>query len=289
MIVVKLSGGLGNQMFQYACGRFLSEIKHTDLQLDVKSFQDKSSNPDLTYRDYQLRIFNIDEKLASEKDVQSFIKPKSFLKKIIFKIRQKSRGKIIATDSNYDLNILDKESDIYLDGYFQNEKYFIGIKDILSKEFSLKDRLNASYSEMQNQISICNSVSIHIRRGDYVNNSVTNNYHGVCGLDYYKKAMSVIAEKVTEPRFFIFSDDVNWVRENLKSQWPLTFVSGGKSFEDLFLMSQCKHNIIANSSFSWWAGWLNKYPEKIVVGPLKWFNDPKINAGFNLPEKWIRV
>jgi hypothetical protein len=98
-----------------------------------------------------------------------------------------------------------------------------------------------------------------------------------------------MAERITEPHFFIFSDDIGWAKENLKSTWPITFVSGGKNFEDLFLMSQCKHNIIANSSFSWWGAWLNKNFEKIVIGPVKWFNAPKINAEFSLPEKWIRL
>jgi hypothetical protein len=289
MVIVKLTGGLGNQMFQYACGRSLSEIRHTKLWLDTMSFHDKSANPDQTLRNYQLDVFNSIGKQTSASDIQSFIKPKSILKKIPFKIRQILNPKIIVTESNYDINIPDNGSDIYLDGYFQNEKYFIDIKDILLTEFSLKEKLNKNYSEIQNQITSCDSVSIHIRRGDYVSNEVTNNYHSICGLDYYEKAISMIAEKATSPHFFIFSDDIQWARENLKSDWPQTFVSGGKSFEDLYLMSQCKHNIIANSSFSWWAGWLNRHSEKIVVGPLKWFNNPKINSEFTLPESWIRV
>jgi hypothetical protein len=289
MVIVKLTGGLGNQMFQYACGRYLNEIKKAELELDLKSLQDKSPRPDFTFRDYQLNVFNIIEKFASEKDVQSFIKPSSFFKKNIFKIRQKIKPAIIITESNYSLKDLKKVSDIYLEGYFQNEKYFKEIQNILIKEFSLKSRLNESYIEIQNQIISCNSVSVHVRRGDYVSNAVTNNYHGICDLDYYEKAISAIAAKISAPHFFIFSDDIGWARENLKSQWSLTFVSGGKNFEDLSLMSQCKHNIIANSSFSWWGGWLNRYSEKIVIGPLKWFNDAEANAGFNLPEKWIRV
>jgi hypothetical protein len=288
MIIVKLTGGLGNQMFQYASGRSLSEKRNTELRLDIKSFR-MSSNQDVTSRSYQLTLFNCIGKLASESDLQSFIKPKSVLKKIIFKARQIFQPKIIVTESNYNSKISKQVQDIYLDGYFQNEKYFIGIKDILLREFSLKEKLNNNYREIQNQIAGCNSVSIHIRRGDYVNNAITNNYHGICGLDYYEKAMSVMEEKISHSHFFIFSDDIDWARENIKSGPPVTFVSGGKSIEDLFLMSQCKNNIIANSSFSWWGGWLNRHPEKIIVGPLKWFNDPKANAEFTLPEKWIRL
>jgi hypothetical protein len=289
MIIAKLKGGLGNQMFQYACGRFLSERKNTLLKLDKSALEDKSYRPDVASRDYQLNVFNCIENFAATEEIQSFKKPTFILDKVFFKIRQQLKPSVIITDENYDLSLIDKAQNIYQEGYFQNEKYFKNIGNILLKEFSIKYPLNDAYVEFQNQIAVCNSVSIHIRRGDYVNNPTTNNYHGVCSLDYYYKAKAVITEKIADPRFFIFSDDIKWARENLKSERPLTFVSGGKNFEDLSLMSQCKHNIIANSSFSWWGGWLNENHEKIVVGPLKWFNDAKLNSEFQLPDKWIRV
>jgi hypothetical protein len=251
--------------------------------------EDKSPRSNFTFRDYELNIFNCIEEFSSDEEVQSFIKPKSFLAKTIFNIRQKFKPTVIITDSYFDPIFLKKASAIYLDGYFQNEKYFNEIRNILTKEFSLKEQLSGHYKEISHRISGCHSVSIHIRRGDYVSNTITNNYHGICDLNYYNRAMSLMAERITEPHFFIFSDDIGWAKENLKSTWPITFVSGGKNFEDLFLMSQCKHNIIANSSFSWWGAWLNKNFEKIVIGPVKWFNAPKINAEFSLPEKWIRL
>jgi hypothetical protein len=289
MVIVKLSGGLGNQMFQYACGRFLSIIKNTELKLDLGYLNDKSHRPGFTVRDYELGAFNFLDNLATEKEVQSFKKPSSFFCKLAFKVKQKIKPRIMVFESKFDLDTLMKASDIYLDGYFQNEKYFKEIKDILLNDFSLKGLLNDRYSEINRQIDACSSVSIHIRRGDYINNAEAHDYHGLCNLDYYEKAISLVSDKVREPHFFVFSDDLDWARKNLKSKYLFTFVDGGENFEDLFLMSQCKHNIIANSSFSWWGSWLNKYPEKVIIAPLKWYNDAKLNSEFKLPEKWVRV
>lgn len=131
---------------------------------------------------------------------------------------------------------------------------------------------------------------MHIRRGDYVANPKIAAYHGVCGMNYYQKAVQIIKEKITNPTFFIFSDDINWAKENFKGD-EYYFVSNKeiKETEDLILMSLCKHNIIANSSFSWWGAWLNKNHEKTVIAPRHWLNIKKDIAGKVLPDSWIKI
>ena len=133
---------------------------------------------------------------------------------------------------------------------------------------------------------------MHIRRGDYVSNPTTNKLHGTCSLEYYHNAVDIIAAKVSNPHFFIFSDDHEWARNNFKIDYPLTFVAhnnAGKNYEDMRLMSLCKHHIIANSSFSWWGAWLGSNPKKIVCAPRGWFKDKSLNTNDIIPSDWSRI
>ena len=137
-----------------------------------------------------------------------------------------------------------------------------------------------------------NSVSIHVRRGDYLTNPVTFQTHGLCDIDYYKKAIDEILDLVDKPHFFIFSDDQSWAKSNIIFGAPTDYVMHNnslKNYEDLRLMSYCRHHIIANSSFSWWGAWLGNNPEKIVIAPKKWFNDPKIDTTDLIPDTWLRL
>ncbi|MFH0972649.1 MAG: alpha-1,2-fucosyltransferase, partial [Patescibacteria group bacterium] len=185
--------------------------------------------------------------------------------------------------------ILKLKDDIFLDGYWQTEKYFKDIEDIIRSEFTLKTEYSNLNPELIAKISSCNSVSMHIRRGDYITNQNTNEFHGICFLDYYKKAINLIAEKFPNPTIFIFSDDLKWCKENIKIKYPIVFVKGNKNYEDLIMMSKCSHNIIANSSFSWWGAWLNNNPNKIVIAPQKWLNNPNINYSDIIPSTWIKI
>ncbi len=151
---------------------------------------------------------------------------------------------------------------------------------------------NGRNKDIGEMIQSFKSVSLHIRRGDYVSNKVTNQVHGVCDLNYYSHAISYIAERISNTHLFVFSDDPEWAKGNLKTEIPTFFVDNNradKDYEDLKLMRQCKHNIIANSSFSWWGAWLNQNAGKIVIAPKKWFNDKSINTKDLIPEKWIRL
>jgi len=281
MIIIKLQGGLGNQMFQYAIGRFLAEKNKTELKLDLSFYNEQQIEPQ---RKYSLEYFNIIENITGGKDLK---KIKKGIKKLVYLIYKVFLAEtFVYTKENFfhfDSNILKIKGDVYLDGYWQSEKYFQSIEEIIHKEFTLKNKLQKE--DLINKINNSNSVSIHIRRDDYTNKK---NYY-VLTIEYYKEAIKIIKEKNQNIHLFVFSDDINWVKNNLKTEFPITFIDGNKDYEDLILMSMCKHNIIANSSFSWWGAWLNQNPHKIVIAPKKWFNKPEINTKDLIPESWLKI
>ena len=195
--------------------------------------------------------------------------------------------------SSFNPAILNLPDNIYLEGYWNSEKYFIDFADIIRREFTLKIPQSGKNKELAEMIGSTQSVSIHIRRGDYILDEQANKTHGMCGLDYYHSCVEHLAGAVGEPHFFVFSDDPAWCRDNLRLPCSVTFVSHNDmqhSYEDLRLMTLCKHNIIANSTFSWWGAWLNPNKDKIVFAPRKWFNDgkKKKHSSDIIPLRWIR-
>jgi len=269
MIIVRLIGGLGNQMFQYAAARRAAYVHSTTLKLDISAFNWYK------LRKYSLNHFNIIENIATADDIAQF------------------KGQIIKQNFfHFNPDILKVPKDVYLDGYWQSEKYFADIEDIIRKEFRTKYELYGKNKELASYIQNCTSVSLHIRRGDYVSDPQTNSVHGTCTLDYYQRCISKLLEKITDPHFFIFSDDPKWVIANLHLDYPTTFVIHNgleKDFEDLRLMSMCKHNIICNSSFSWWGAWLNANPGKMIFAPDQWFRSEKLYTGDLMPSTWQRI
>ena len=192
----------------------------------------------------------------------------------------------------YDPNILKCKNDVYLEGYWQSEKYFKNIEHLIRSEFTPVTEPDNPTEKMADQIRSCVSVNLHFRRGDYVSNSTTNAYHGTCSLEYYHRAIRIIEENVKNPHFFIFSDDPDWVRENADTGHPTTIVDlngPDQDYEDMRLMSLCQHHIIGNSSFSWWGAWLSTNPQKIVIAPKKWFNRMDINTQDLIPESWLQL
>ena len=162
----------------------------------------------------------------------------------------------------------------------------------MRREFVIKYQQDAQSQMFSDRIQSTESVSLHVRRADYIQNALTNKIHGTCDQDYYDRAIRYIAERVIDPHFFIFSDEPEWVKENLKIDFPMTVVDcndASRNYEDLRLMSTCKHNIIANSSFSWWGAWLNPNPDKLVITPEQWFNDKKRNTKDLIPEQWVKM
>ena len=292
MIIVKLIGGLGNQLFQYAAARRISYLHHIPLKLDISEFERYKLH------NYSLMHFNIIEEIATQDEIEKF-KPQHVFSKLAFKLLNRfnalnifNQFYIMEHHFHFDPNLLKINRDAYLDGYWQSEKYFLDIEPVIRKELSIKIPPDRENELLINKIANSDAVSLHIRRADYVANSHTNTIHGTCSPDYYHYAVDKVAEKVKSPHFFIFSDDPAWTLKNLKLKYPATFVTKNgpdKNYEDLRLMSLCRHNIIANSTFSWWGAWLNPNPYKTVIAPKKWFNTEKFDAKDVLPESWTKL
>ncbi len=292
MVITNIIGGLGNQMFQYAVGRALSLKCGSNLQLDISAF----ANYEL-HQGFELqRIFNCTIGIATEADVRRVLGWQSlslvrriFLRQSMAKFRCKEF--VIEPHFQYWAAVNNLTEDCYLYGYWQTEKYFTDVVVQIRKDFTFKLPMESKNSEVAKLINQVNAVSLHVRRGDYLNNPKNIATHGLCSLEYYLAAIKHIAKHVERPHFFIFSDDIAWVKDNLKLDFPHQYVDhnyGAESYNDMRLMSLCKHHIIANSSFSWWGAWLNSSANKIVVAPQRWF---AINTDISdlLPMDWVRV
>jgi hypothetical protein len=287
MVVANLMGGLGNQMFQYAAGRALSLRLNTVLKLD-HTYLERDSGGDYTQRHYELGVFNVQAEKASAEDLQRIDRARSgnFLTKLFSR-----NGFTIVNEKGfpYNVQIEDVVGDVYLHGFWQSEKYFRGIRQTILSDFTLRATLSPEALRLKEKISAATAaVSVHFRRGDYVKLASASAFHGTAELDFYRQAVALIKEKIASPEFFIFSDEIDWVRENFKLEGAV-YVSGLKGYEDLELMKRCRHNITANSSFSWWGAWLNPEPAKVVIAPKKWFRDASINTADLIPASWISL
>jgi len=290
MQIIKVLGGLGNQLFQYSFGKALEE--HTGLKVyyDIEDF-------DIKYklRKNNLKHFNITPSIADPKDVARLT---SVYNKAIYKVYDMLNGAVVNKNSLkyysekgllFNEDVFSLNNDIYLNGYWQSEKYFSKISSIIRNDLQIitpPDDINLATI---NKIENSNSISLHIRRGDYVSNPSLKNIYYNCSIEYYEKAMDYIAEHVNEPLFFIFSDDIAWAKANLKSKYNMIFIDANDadhSYEDLRLMSLCKHNITANSTFSWWGAWLNNTNNKIVITPKQWFKEGSYSSADLIPQGW---
>lgn len=301
MICVQLNGGLGNQMFQYACGRALATKHRTGLLLDCTVLQDKTPRSNFTIRDYELNVLAINAKQASKKELKKYWPPFYYR---VYRYLRNLCGLPVLINSAYiveqqtffnNLVIENASEDCFLIGYWQSEQYFKPIEKLIRQEFLFKYPLDQVNKKIADKISSVNSVSLHVRRGDYVNTpQFSNSNNGLCSLEYYQNGIALISQKVVNPVFFVFSDDIEWVKANIVMPEHLEIISGNagkQSFIDMQLMSLCRHNIIANSSFSWWGAWLNCNSDKIVVAPKQWFADETKNelSKDTIPEEWIRI
>lgn len=272
MIVVQTSGGLGNQLFQYALGRCLAHRHEVPLYLDTQLHKSRHHR-DFALADFQIRIDTI-----PKKKLKRLLKPRLWRSPKLQEVREQH-------EFCFDGAVLELPSNVYLKGYWQSEKYFKPVESILRNEFQVRHPLEGKNLQFAQEIARHNAVSIHIRRGDYV---TIPSCH-VLPLDYYQRAISDIATQVEDPHFYIFSNDPTWAKENLHLPYPTCVVDHNDEaagFEDLRLMSLCKHHIIANSSFSWWGAYLGSHPEKIVYAPDPWFG--KGETPDLLPPSWKR-
>lgn len=290
MIISNLKGGLGNQMFEFAAGYCLAKDKNTDFKVDITHFQNQKKYKNETPREFQLDFFKTNCKFASSKEI-STVK------------RNYTRGIYpILTVDNYltaygamKYPILTHFSkDIYMDSYFQNEKYFAHHKSEIQNTFSLENKfLTKEFNEWEKKIKkTSETISIHIRRGDYITNLKANKWHGVLNNDYYYNSIKYIKreKKINHPTIFLFSDDIKWVLQNLNfGERTIAIPESLNPAQTIILMSKCTNNIIANSSFSWWGAWLNTNEQKTVIAPTKWLarGDGILNG--IIPKNWIRI
>ena len=275
-VVVKLMGGLGNQMFQYAIGKKISLEYDKELILD-KTFLLRR-DLDITYRDFDLDIFNINNKI-----VENFVVTNDY------KVLDEPFNAPNMTNSIKNINT---NENIYVSGFFQKEYYFKDIRTQILQDFNISIQ-DDNIKKLESDILSSNSICINVRRGDYVTNQNTNNFHGFHGVEYINKSISEITKKIKNPMFYIFSDDIDWCVNNLKIDYPHFFVDhtykGNKFSSYLKLMSSCKNFIIPNSTFAWWATWLNQNEEKIVYVPNNWFNVNYMYTDGLIPLNWNKL
>jgi hypothetical protein len=277
-------GGLGNQMLQYAIGRNLAIKNELEpLWLDLSWYQTTSNDP--FFRKFELHKLNTTYQPVDHKSIMWKLR---FTNHLEFVNPFKYKKVIEKQYASFDETILQSGNNILLQGFFPSYKYFEGIREILQKEFVPKSDMNSENLAALHKIkSAKNSVSVHFRRGDYALTGI----HGILDKSYYERALKHLATEIEDIELFIFSDEPEWVEQNMHFEFPfhiMDFNKGECSYFDLELMKNCKHNIIANSTFSWWAAWLNSNPQKKVVAPLHWLN-VDINKMQNIPEEWVVI
>ena len=291
MIIVNLKGGLGNQLFQYATGRRLS-LKHSvPLKFDLNFLRNRNPDLNITFRDFNLDVFpNLNIEVANEKEVVNA--------KYFFGVQTKSRvanrllkrsGYYKEKKFSYNHAVEKLGSEVYLDGYWQSEKYFTPIEETLRNDLQFPSFSVEKNNTLLQHILADESVCINVRRNEFL----TNKQHGFLGEDFVYTGVQRIVQRVSSPSFYVFSDDVEWCENNLRLPEPFYFIDhshlGEKYIDYLHLMASCKHFILSNSSYAWWAAWLNNRTDKIVIAPQKWFNDGPRDTQDLFPESWIRL
>jgi hypothetical protein len=296
MIIVRLMGGLGNQMFQYALGQSLAARTGAVVKYDLSQY--KAKLPGITNWPYRLNQWQTEVEEANPLELFRFATGPGRLWRVVSgAARRAGFSKYLGVYDErglpFDPAVLELGDGHYLSGYWQSERYFAGIADKLRHDLQPANLETVLAKPIAQEIArSANAVSLHVRRGDYVSWQAANQFHGTCTADYYDRAQVAVADRLgAEPHFFVFSDDVSWARDNLTLNGPASFVSGGdlEEYEEMYLMSRCRHHIIANSSFSWWGAWLNPSPDKLIVAPKQWFRDPSVDTSDVVPESWIKI
>lgn len=267
MIIVRLRGGLGNQLFQFAAAHSLATVKGVQLKSDLYTY---TKHP---FRKYELHNFNISLPEATRDEVHRFT-GSNFISRYLNKKSNYFYCPTVFAQPHYHFyeDFFSLPVPIYLSGYWQSEKYFSNVADSLRKMITPSKPLDQRNSDLIASVRSTDSVAIHIRRTDYTSTS----FFKPMDLDYYQRALEAIGKKISKPRFVVFSDDIAWSKQQLKDLADATFVdhnTGADSYKDLLVMAACRNQIIANSTFSWWAAWLNNTPGKTAIAPAKWFHN----------------
>jgi hypothetical protein len=307
MIVTRLMGGLGNQMFQYAAGLSLALKLGAELILDTSWFRANRE------RRCHLPFLNIESRIASRREIEYFVDQPGIVNRLRRWIRSESETdtrRCLGQSNNrkkpsacgkgiyykephfhYDKGFQYLSGDVYLDGYWQSEKYFQAIAAVIKEQFAVRTPPDVKNLELVQRIMSCESVGLHLRRGDYVTNPEFRRVHGLCDAQYYFQAVKLLLSECERLEFFVFTDDPEWTKRHF--QIPSSFVvvdhNGAlRDYEDLRLLSLCKHTIMANSTFSWWGAWLNANGSKRVIAPGRWFR-AQMDESDLIPEGWQRL
>lgn len=298
MIVLRLRGGLGNQLFQFAAAKSLAEHHQSELKLDLYYY---SKHP---YRKFELDKFNLELQYATRKEVHNFTGSNP-IQRYLNKRENYLQCPAIFAQPHYHFypDFFSLPHPLYLSGYFQSEKYFKPLRDKLVQWYTPRTPLDTVNVKMAEAMSAAESVGVHVRKGDYVASQYTS-FFGSLSKEYYTSAIQQVQNNISNPVFFILSDDVSWCKSNLNFPDSSVYVDhnmGEDSYKDLILMSHCRHNIIANSSFSWWGAWLNQNTSKVVIAPKQWFRKDyfdgknpvypvrQYNTNDLIPEGWIQL
>ena len=286
-VVSVISGGLGNQLFQYAAGRALSLSLECDLTLDLSWFLGGHN------RKYGLDNFELPIKpLNSASKLPLGIK--AFGAKISKKFFRSRFGLPVYREAyfHYNPSFQSIDSPVVLDGYFQSERYFLGCEDQIHRDLNFSGAFPEKCLPVYKRIQEYDAIAVHVRRGDYLSSKQNVAIYHSLTIEYYSDAVKKLSQGLKNPHCFIFSDDVSWARDHLQLEIPSEVVdvnSGDEVYWDLRLMSSCKHFVIANSSLSWWGAWLGKDPYKQVIAPRKWFKSNATNITDLIPTHWSRL
>lgn len=288
MVVVRLTGGLGNQMFQYAAGRALADRLNTELLLDARAFEHGFALRPYTPRAYALSPFKLRARLANAQELKAWPAWAVEIGMRLRIARPLFRRWHFEPAITYDPDVAALQAPVCLVGYWQSERYFADRADAIRADFTLRQPLSDASAELLERARSDHSVGLHVRRGDFVSLDNAAQMHGLCSLDYYRRAIALVRARCPDCRLLVFSDDPTWARAQLPLDASALFVTGNDASpeQDLALMRACKHHIIANSSFSWWAAWLGYSPQQIVIAPAPWYANPKMDARDLAVSRW---
>jgi hypothetical protein len=302
-VIVRLGGGLGNQLFQYAFGRRMSLANNADLRIDASGYEHIATpDPERGIRGLGLDHFKIQGTLirhrTGARPLESWVvrKLRKYHDKVVRLLEKRTpyylRQDVFEAEDKhfkFDECVYNRRitGEVTFHGYWQTEKYFKEVEDLVRHELTIKDELAGANAELADAIRITNAVCIHVRHGDNANEVATA--LGILPPEYFRQAVSQLVQQVPEPQFFVFSEDIPWARQMLQLDFPITFVSNNddlRNYEDLRLMSLCKHHILGNSTFSWWGAWLGKKGGQIVYAPRRYYQNIDRPNPDLYPETW---
>ncbi len=292
MIAIRMTGGLGNQLFEYATARALALRHGAEVGLDLRFYHDPLFRGGDIERPFELGAFSI-----RAVPLHQEVLPKRRKARTVAALHSQDALPKVTPFSVYrerthafDPNVLRQPDWTWLNGFFQCEQYFVDCSETIRSDLTILPEPSPENTAMAQRIRECEAVSVHIRRGDYVSDKRSADLFGPVRRAYYVRAVAHMLKHLQNPVFFVFSDEPDWVEKNLDLGVPLVVVrQRGPGYEDIRLMALCKHNIVANSTFSWWGAWLNPSPDKIVTAPMPWFRNPTVNTSTIVPAGWVRL